>query len=89
MEEYKKAYGEMLLNPRRMITDFDEHLRYQTPLSGSQVLIILESRRDTMEPEEYEELIGLFNGKRDKIDRVYYQQQSFRQRSSEGGFSRL
>jgi len=74
MEEYKKALREMLLNPRRTITDaYDEYLRYQTPLSGSQVLTILESRKDTMKPEEYEKLISFFSGLRNKIDQVYNQ----------------
>lgn len=77
MEEYTKAFREMLLYPKR-ISDAYEHLRYQTPLSSSQVLTILESRKDTMEPEEYEKWISFFNGVRDKIDQVYNQEQSFR-----------
>ena len=78
MEEYKKAFREMSLNPQRTRTDAYEYLRYQTPISGSEVLSILESRRETMEPEEYEKLIGFFSGVKDKIDQVYNQQQTFR-----------
>ena len=83
MEEYKKALIEMSLNPQRTS---DEYLRYQTPryqtpISGSQVLSILESRKETLAPEEYEKLLGFFSGVRDKIDQVYNQQQSFRRGS--------
>lgn len=78
MEGYKKAFREMSLNPQRTRTDAYEYLRYQTPISGSEVLSILESRRETMEPEEYEKLIGFFSGVKDKIDQVYNQQQTFR-----------
>lgn len=78
MEEYKKAFREMLLNPRRIRTDAYEYLRHQTPLSGSEVISILESRKETMEPEEYEKLLGFFSSIKDKIDQVYYQQQSYR-----------
>jgi len=74
MEEYKKAFREMSLNPKGLRTDAYEHLRYQTPLSGSQVLSILESRKETMELEEYEKLLGFFGGARDKIDKIYNQQ---------------
>jgi len=81
MKEYEKALREMSLNPRRMGTDAYEYLRYQTPISSSQVLSILESKKGTMKPEEYEELIGFFNGIRNKIDEVYNQQQAFRQRN--------
>jgi hypothetical protein len=80
MKEYKKALREELLNPRRAEA-CDEYLRYQTPLSGYQVLTILESRKDTMEPEEYEKLISFFSGVRDKIDQVYNRKQSLRQRN--------
>jgi len=82
MEEYNKALREKLLNPRRMIRDAYEHLRYQTPLSSSQVLTILESRKDTMEPEEYEKLFGLFSGVKDKIDQVYNQLMSLMSKKS-------
>lgn len=70
MEEYKKAFRdrEMSLNPQRSRTDAYEYLRYQTPLSGSQVLSILESRKELMKPEEYEKLLSFFSGVRDKID---------------------
>ncbi len=78
MEEYKKAFREMSLNPQRTRTDAYEYLRYQTPISGSQVLSILESRRETMDPKEYEKLSSFFSGAREKIDQVYNQQQSFR-----------
>jgi hypothetical protein len=71
MEEYNKALREKLLNPQRMITDAYEHLRYLTPLSSSQVLTILESRKDTMKPEEYEKIIGFFIGIKDKISIGY------------------
>ena len=71
MEEYKKAFREMSLNPRRMKTDAYEYLRYQTPLSSSQILSILESRKEMMKPEEYEKIIGFFIGVKDKIDQVY------------------
>lgn len=81
MEEYKKACREMSLNPQRIRTDDYEYLRYQTPISGSEVLSILESRRGTMELEEYEKLIGFFSGVKDKIDQVYNQQQTFRPRN--------
>lgn len=77
MEEYKKAFREMSLNPQRIRRAY-EYLRYQTPISGSEVLSILESRRGTMEPEEYEKLIGFFSGVKDKIDQVYNQQQTFK-----------
>lgn len=79
MEEFKKAASEMLLNPQRIITAY-EHLRYQTLISGSQVLSILESRKETMKPEEYEKLVVFFNGVRDKIDQVYNQYQSLKTR---------
>lgn len=79
MEEYKKAFREMSLNPQRTRTDAHEYLRYQTPISGSQVQTILESRRETMDPKEYEKLFSFFSGIREKIDQVYNQQQSFRQ----------
>lgn len=78
MEEFKKALREMSLNPRRPITDPYGYLRYQTPLSGFEVLSILESRKETMEPEEYEKLVVFFKGLKDKIDQVYYEQQSKR-----------
>lgn len=78
MEEYKKAFREMSLNPQRTRTDAYKYLRYQTPISGSQVLSILESRRETMNPKEYEKLFSFFSGAREKIDKVYNQQQSFR-----------
>lgn len=78
MEEYQKALREMLLNPQRIKTNAYEYSRYQTPISGDQVLTILESRKETMEPEEYEKLVGFFNGVRDQIDQVYKQQQYFR-----------
>ena len=81
MEEYKKAFREMSLSLQRTRTDAYEYMRYQTPLSSSQVLTILESRKETLEPEEYEKLLGFFSGVRDKIDQVYNQQQSFRSRS--------
>jgi len=79
MEEYKKAFREMSLNPQRTRTDAYEHLRYQTPISGSQVLSILGSRRETMDPKEYDQLFAFFSGVREKIDQVQNQQQSFRQ----------
>jgi hypothetical protein len=72
MEKYKKALKEMLLNPQRRRDDY-ELLRYQTPLSGSQILSILESRKEMMELEEYEKIIGFFSGIKDKIDQVYKQ----------------
>lgn len=80
MEEYKKAFREISLNPQRIQTDAVayKYLRYQTPILGSQVLSILESRKGTTEPEGYEKLLSFFNGVRDKIDQVYNQQQSFR-----------
>ena len=71
----------MSLSLQRTRTDAYEYMRYQTPLSSSQVLTILESRKETLEPEEYEKLLGFFSGVRDKIDQVYNQQQSFRSRS--------
>jgi len=70
MEEYKKALREMSLNPQRIRGAY-EFLRYQTPLSSSQILSILESRKEMMEPEEYEKIIGFFIGIKDKIDQVY------------------
>ena len=81
MEEYKKAFRKMLLNPQKRRADAYEHLRYQIPLSGSQVLTILESRKETMEHGEYEKLFRFFSGVKDKIDEVYNQQQSFRRGS--------
>ncbi len=77
MEEYKKAFREMLLNPLRTRTDPYEYFRYQSPISSSEVLFILESRKETMESEEYEKLVGFFNAIRDKIDQVYNQQKPF------------
>ncbi len=74
MEEYKKASREMSLNPQRTKTETHEYLRYQAPLSSSQILSILESRKEMMEPEEYEKLIGFFGGVKDKIDQAYNQQ---------------
>ncbi len=81
MEEYKKAFREMSLNPQRIRTDAYEHLRYQTPLSGSEVISVLESRKETIEPEEYEKLLVFFGNVRDKIDQIYRQQDVFRQRN--------
>lgn len=81
MEEYKKALKKAFLNPKRIITDPYEYLIYQTPISGTQVLSILESRKGMMEPEEYERLVGFFQDVRDKIDQVYNQQSSFRRES--------
>ncbi|MEW6408418.1 MAG: hypothetical protein AB1465_07085 [Patescibacteria group bacterium] len=69
----------MSLNPQRTRTNTYEYLRYQTPISGSQVISILESRKETMDPEQYEKLLTFFSGVREKIDQVYNQQQSFRQ----------
>jgi hypothetical protein len=72
MKKYKKALKEMSLNPQRRQDDY-ELLRYQTPLSSSQILSILESRKEMMELEEYEKIIGFFSGIKDKIDQVYKQ----------------
>ena len=79
MKEFKEAFREKLLYPQALITDPYKYLRYQIPISYSQVLTILESRKKTMKPEKYEELIGFFNGVKDKIDQVCSQQHSFRQ----------
>ncbi|MCX7928764.1 MAG: hypothetical protein N2558_03730 [Patescibacteria group bacterium] len=81
MKEYKKVLRKSFLNSQRIRTDAYQHLRYQTPLSSSEVLFILESRRETMEPEQCEKLIRLFSSVKDKIDQVYNQQQTFTRRN--------
>lgn len=79
MEKYRKILGQIGLGSQSISTeDYDGNLRYQTSLSGSEVLYILESRIDTMEPEEYEKLLGFFRGLKDKIDQVYDREQTLR-----------
>jgi hypothetical protein len=60
----------MLLNPLKP-TLLGERLKYQTPLSSNEVLAILESRKETMDPKEYEKLISFFNDIKNKIDEAY------------------
>lgn len=81
MEGFKNALKESGLNPSRPRRDAYEYLKYQTPLSGSQVLSILESRKKTMDPEEYEKLLSFFSGIRNKIDQVCNQQSIFQRGS--------
>jgi hypothetical protein len=71
IEEYKKALRGISLNPQRKETNAYEYLKYQTPLSSSQILSILESRKEMMKPEEYEKLISFFKGIRDKMMKKY------------------
>lgn len=78
MEGYKRAFREMSFNPQRIRIDAHEHLRYQAPLSGVEVLSILESRKETLKKEEYKKLHRFFKGIRNKIDKAYNQQVSFR-----------
>lgn len=73
LEEYNKASREVLLNPQRVVTNSYEYLRYQTPLSGSKVLRILESREETMDPEEYKKLFFIFSEVKEIIDQRYDQ----------------
>ena len=69
MEEYIRAVREMMLNPKG--ADLDA---FKTPISSSQFLVILKSRRKTMDPKEYKKLVGFVKGMRDKIDQLYNQE---------------
>lgn len=69
IKEFNKALREieMSQNPQRS----NRSSRCQTPLSGSEVLSILKSRKETMKSEEYEKLFVLFEGLKNKIDQAY------------------
>lgn len=66
-KEHRKAFREISLNPQRIRREI------YIQLSSSEVLSILESRKETMEPEEYKKLFEFFNGIKDKIDQQYQQ----------------
>lgn len=57
MEKYRKAIKESLLNPK--IQNFDDS-EYQESLSRVDILSILESRKEMMEPEEYKKVFNFF-----------------------------
>lgn len=77
MEGFKKAFEESMLNPTRPRRDAYEYFRYQTPISGAEVLSLLESRKGTMDLKEYKKLFNFFSGIKEKIDKICQQEFSF------------
>lgn len=76
MEEFKEELKETGLNPGRPKNDTYEFLKYQTPLSGSEVLSVLATRKEMMDRKEYEKIFSFFNGIKDKIDKTCRQMTS-------------
>jgi len=72
VKRFQEATIKKGLEPGRAWNSGDSR-RYQSPLSGSQVLSVLESRKETTDPEEYKKLLGFFSGMKDRIDQVYSQ----------------
>lgn len=72
VKRFQEAMTEAGLSPDRG-KSAGESRRYQTPLSGSQVLALLESKKGLMEQEEYEKLFKFFSDMKERIDEVYRQ----------------